>query len=76
MPEVYMNGSNSSEDELFSPDDLNLELSVLLAKMGVSEEKINEIFDVINRIDDPLIIAEESEDPEELEDPEAEEKDD
>ena len=74
MPEVYMNGSNSSEDELFSPDDLNLDLSVLLAKMGVGEEKINEIFDVINRIDDPL--AEPEPEPEPEPDPEAEEKDD
>ena len=74
MPEVYMNGSNSSEDELFSPDDLNLDLSVLLAKMGISEEKINEIFDVINRIDDPL--AEPEPEPEPEPDPEAEEKDD
>ena len=64
-PDVYMNGSDSSEDELFKPDDLGLELSVLLSKMGVDENKINEIFDVIARVDDPL-----AEDPEPEPEPE------
>ena len=61
MPDVYMNGSDEQVDELFKPDDLGLELSVLLVKMGVDENKINEIFDVIARVDDPLVEVEEKE---------------
>ena len=61
MPEVYMNGADAVEDDLFKPDDLGLELSVLLAKMGIEEKKVNEIFDIISRVDDPLAEAEESE---------------
>ena len=73
MADVYMNGSAEQEDELFKPDDLGLELSVLLAKMGVDENKINEIFDVIARVDDPLV---EVEDPEPEPEPEPEETED
>ena len=54
MTDVYMNGADEQVDELFKPDDLGLDLSVLLAKMGVDENKINEIFDIIARVDDPL----------------------
>ena len=61
MPDVYMNGSDEQVDELFKPDDLGLELSVLLVKMGVDGNKINEIFDVIARVDDPLVEVEEKE---------------
>ena len=66
MADVYMNGSDIFEDELFKPDDLGLELSVLLSKMGLAENKVNEIFDVISRVDDPL--AEPEPEPEETED--------
>ena len=75
MTDVYMNGADEQVDELFKPDDLGLDLSVLLAKMGVDENKINEIFDIIARVDDPLAEVEETEpepesepDPEETED--------
>ena len=73
MPDVYMNGADEQVDELFKPDDLGLELSVLLSKMGVDENKVNEIFDVIARVDDPLVEVEEKEtetetEPEETED--------
>lgn len=61
MPDVYMNGADEQVDELFKPDDLGLDLSVLLAKMGVDENKINEIFDIIARVDDPLVEVEEKE---------------
>ena len=61
MSDVYMNGSDEQVDELFKPDDLGLELSVLLVKMGVDGNKINEIFDVIARVDDPLVEVEEKE---------------
>lgn len=71
MPDVYMNGADEQVDDLFKPDDLSLELSVLLSKMGVDENKINEIFDVIARVDDPLVEVEDPEpepEPEETED--------
>ena len=55
MTDVYMNGADEQVDELFKPEDLGLELSVLLVKMGVEENKINEIFDIIARVDDPLV---------------------
>lgn len=71
MADVYMNGSDDQEDELFKPDDLGLDLSVLLAKMGVDENKINEIFDIIARVDDPLVEVED-EDPEPDPEPEPE----
>lgn len=61
MPDVYMNGSDDQVDELFTPEDLGLELSVLLSKMGVTENKINEIFDIIMRVDDPLADVEDPE---------------
>ena len=73
MADVYMNGSVEQEDELFKPDDLGLELSVLLAKMGVDGSKVNEIFDVISRVDDPLA---EVEDPEPEPEPEPEKTED
>ena len=73
MPEVYMNGSDEQVDELFKPNDLGLELSVLLSKMGVDKNKINEIFDVIARVDDPLV---EVEDPEPEPEPEPEKTED
>ena len=55
MTDVYMSGADEQVDELFKPEDLGLELSVLLVKMGVEENKINEIFDIIARVDDPLV---------------------
>ena len=61
MDKVYMNGADEQVDELFKPDDLGLELSVLLSKMGVAENKVNEIFDIITRVDDPLVEVEEKE---------------
>lgn len=61
MSDVYMNGADEQVDELFKPDDLNLDLSVLLSKMGIDENKINEIFDIIARVDDPLVEVEETE---------------
>ena len=61
MTDVYMSGADEQVDELFKPEDLGLELSVLLVKMGVDENKINEIFDVIARVDDPLVEVEEKE---------------
>ena len=61
MPDVYMNGADEQVDELFKPDDLGLELSVLLSKMGVAENKVNEIFDIITRVDDPLVEVDEKE---------------
>lgn len=67
MPDVYMNGADEQVDELFKPDDLGLDLSVLLAKMGVNENKINEIFDIISRVDDPLAEVEEVEAETEIE---------
>ena len=73
MSDVYMNGADEQVDELFKPDDLGLELSVLLAKMGVDGSKVNEIFDIISRVDDPLA---EVEDPEPEPDPEPEETED
>ena len=71
MTGVYMNGADEQVDELFKPEDLGLELSVLLVKMGVEENKINEIFDIITRVDDPLAEAEE---PEPEPEPEPEER--
>ena len=71
MVDVYMNGADEQVDELFKPDDLGLDLSVLLSKMGVDENKINEIFDIIARVDDPLVEVEDPEpepEPEETED--------
>ena len=73
MSDVYMNGADEQVDELFKPDDLGLELSVLLAKMGVDGSKVNEIFDIISRVDDPLA---EVEDPEPEPEPEPEETED
>ena len=73
MTKVYMNGAEDQVDELFKPDDLGLELSVLLSKMGVDENKINEIFDVIARVDDPLAEVEDPEpEPEHEHEPEPE----
>mgnify|MGYP003600059209 CR=1 FL=1 len=73
MADVYMNGADEQVDELFKPDDLGLELSVLLSKMGVDKNKVNEIFDVIARVDDPLVEVEDSEpEPEPEPEPESE----
>ena len=64
MPEVYMNGSETTPtDTIFTPEDLGLELSVLLSKMGIAENKVNEIFDIIARVDDPLIEPEPTPEP-------------
>ena len=73
MADVYMNGADEQVDDLFTPADLGLELSVLLAKMGVDGSKVNEIFDVISRVDDPLA---EVEDPEPEPEPEPEKTED